>query len=76
MVQENWNFEYKPRIDAENKVNLLQHKNLESDTRKAKNIPRNFFKWHKRKNEEKTNTNIRSSEERLNIIATTRYRQH
>ena len=28
--KENWNFEYKPRIDEENKTNLLQHKDLES----------------------------------------------
>ena len=27
--KENWNFEYKPRIDEENKTNLQQHKDLE-----------------------------------------------
>ena len=26
--KENWNFEYKPRIDDENKTNLQQHKDL------------------------------------------------
>ena len=32
--KENWNFEYKPRIDNKNKTNLQQHKYLESDSRK------------------------------------------
>ena len=27
--KENWNFEYKQRIDEENKTNLQQHKDLE-----------------------------------------------
>ena len=67
MSQENWNLEYKPRIDAKQKINLLQHKNLESDTRKPKKILINFFKWDKRKSVEKTNKNIRSSKERINI---------
>ena len=31
--KENWNFEYKPRIEDEYKTNLQQHKDLESDSR-------------------------------------------
>ena len=65
--KENWNFEYKPRTDDENKTNLRQHKDLESGSREAKKIPRDFFKLRKRKSEEETNRNIRSSSERLNI---------
>ena len=65
--KENWNFEYKPRIDDENKANLQQHKDLESGSRKPNKIPRDFFKLRKRKSEEETNRNIRSSSERLNI---------
>ena len=41
--KENWNFEYKPRIDEENKTNLQQHKDLESGSRKSDKIPRDFF---------------------------------
>ena len=59
--KENWNFEYKPRIDEENKTNLLQHKDLESGSRKPNKIPRDFFKLRKRKSEEETNRNIRFS---------------
>ena len=52
--KENWNFEYKPRIDEENKTNLQQHKDLESGLRKPNKIPRNCFKFRKRKSEEET----------------------
>ena len=45
--KENWNFEYKPKIDEENKANLQQHKDLESGSRKPNKIPRNFFKLRK-----------------------------
>ena len=31
--KENWNFEYKPRIEEENKTNLQQQKDLESGSR-------------------------------------------
>ena len=65
--KENWNFEYKPRTDDENKPNLQQHKDLESGSRKSNKIPRDFFKLHKRKIADETNRNIRSSSERLNI---------
>ena len=65
--KENWNLEYKPRTDDENKTNLQQHKDLESGSRKPNRISRDFFKLHKRKSEEETNRNIRSSSERLNI---------
>ena len=65
--KENWNFEYKPRNDDENKANLQQHKDLESGSRKPNKIPGDFFKLRKRKSEEETNRNIRSSSERLNI---------
>ena len=59
--KENWNFEYKARIDDENKTNLRQHKYLESGSRKPNKIPRDFFQLCKRKSEEETNRNIRSS---------------
>ena len=59
--KENWNYEYKPRIDEENKTNLQQHKDLESGSRKPYKIPRDFFKLRKRKSEEETNRNIRFS---------------
>ena len=59
--KENWNFEYKPRIDEENKTKLLQHKDLESGSRKPNKIPRDFFKLRKRKSQEETNRNIRFS---------------
>ena len=65
--KENWNFEYKPRIEKENKTNLQQHNNVESGSRKPKKIPRDFFKLRKRKSVEETNRNIRSSSERLDI---------
>ena len=65
--KENWNFEYKPRIDEENKTNLQQHKDLESGSRKPNKIPRDIFKLRKRKSEKETNRNIRSSSERLNV---------
>ena len=47
--KENWNFEYKPRIDDKNETNLQQHKDLESDSRKPNKIPRDFFKLCKKK---------------------------
>ena len=65
--KENWNFEYKPRIDEENKTNLQQHKDLESGSRKPNKVLINFFKLRKRKSEEKTNRNIRSLSERLKV---------
>ena len=65
--KENWNFEYKPRIEDENKTNLQQHKDLESDSRKPNKIPRDFFNLYKRTSEEETYRNIRPSAERLNI---------
>ena len=65
--KENWNFECKPRTDDENKTNLQQHKDLESGSRKPNKIPRNYFKLRKRKSEEETNRNVRSSSERLDI---------
>ena len=65
--KENWNFEYKARIDDENKTNLRQHKYLESGSRKPNKIRRDFFQLCKRKSEEETNRNIRSSSERLNM---------
>ena len=65
--KENWNFEYKPRIDDENKINLQQHKDLESGSRRPNKIPKDFFKLRKRKSEEETNRNIRSLSGRLNI---------
>ena len=65
--KENWNFEYKPRIEDENKTNLQQHKDLESDSIKPNKIPRDFFNLYKRKSEEETYRNIRPSAERLNI---------
>ena len=65
--KENWNFEYKPKIDEENKANLQQHKDLESGSRKPNKIPRDIFKLRKRKSEKETNRNIRSSSERLNV---------
>ena len=65
--KENWNFERKPRIDEENITNLQQHKGMESGSRKPNKIPRDFFELRKRKSEEETNRNIRSSSERLNI---------
>ena len=65
--KENWNLEYKPRIDEKNKINLQQHKDLESGSTKPNKIPRDFFKLRKRRSEEETNRNIRSSSERLNI---------
>ena len=65
--KENWNFEYKPRTDDENKTNLRQHKDLESGSREPNKIPIDFFKLRKRKCEEETNRNIRSSSERVNI---------
>ena len=64
--KENWNFEYKPRIEDENKTNLQQHKDLESDSRKPNKIPRDFFNLYERR-EEETYRNIRPSAERLNI---------
>ena len=45
--KENWNFEYKPKVDEKNKANLQQHKDLESGSRKPNKIPRNFFKLRK-----------------------------
>ena len=68
--KENWNFEYKPRNDDENKnlkKNLRQHKDLESGSREPNKIPRDFLKLRKRKSEEETNRNIRSLSEGLNI---------
>ena len=65
--RENWNFEYKPKIDEETKTNLQQHKYLESGSRKSSKIPRDFLKLCKRKSEEESNRNIRSSSERLNV---------
>ena len=65
--KEYWNFEYKARIEDENKRNLQQHKDLESDSRKPNKIPRDFFNLYKRKSEEETYRNIRPSAERLNI---------
>ena len=65
--KENWNFESKQRIDEENKTNLQQHKDLESGSRKPNKSPRDFFKLRKRKSEEETNRNIRSSLQRLNV---------
>ena len=65
--KENWNFGYKPRIDEENKTNLQQYKDLESGSGKPDKVPRDFFKLCKRKSEEETNRNIRSSSERLNV---------
>ena len=41
--KENWNFEYKQRINEENKTNLQQHKDLESGSRKSGKIPKGFF---------------------------------
>ena len=64
--KEYWNFEYKARIEDENKRNLQQHKDLESDSRKPNKIPRDFFNLYKRR-EEETYRNIRPSAERLNI---------
>ena len=63
--KENWNFEYKSRIDEENKTNFQQHNDLEPGSRKPNKIPRDFFKLRRRKSEEETN--IRSSSERLNV---------
>ena len=65
-IKEYWNFEYKARIEDENKRNLQQHKDLESDSRKPNKIPRDFFNLYKRR-EEETYRNIRPSAERLNI---------
>ena len=67
LFKENWNFEYKPRTDDENKTNFRRHKDLESGSREPNKIPRDFFKLRKRKSEEETNRNIRSSSERLYI---------
>ena len=67
MVQRKLELEYKPRIDNENKTNLQQHKDLESGWRKPNKILGDPFKLRKRKSEEETNRNIRSSSERLNI---------
>ena len=64
--KEYWNFEYKARIEDENKRNLQQHKDLESDSRKPNKIPRDFFNLYERR-EEETYRNIRPSAERLNI---------
>ena len=50
--KENWIFEYKPRIDNENKTNLQQDKYLESDSRTHNKIPRDLFKLRYRKSEE------------------------
>ena len=61
--KENWNFEYKPRIDDKNKTNLQQHKDLESGSRKSREI---FLSCAKEKAEE-TSRSIRSSSEKLNI---------
>ena len=47
--KENWNFEYKPRIDEENKTNLQQHKDLESGSRKPKNPQETFLSCAKEK---------------------------
>ena len=44
-LKENCNFEYKPRIDDENKTNLQQHKYLESGSKKPKKIPRELVDW-------------------------------
>ena len=65
--KEYWNFEYKARIEDENKRNLQQHKDLESDSRKPNKIPRDFFNLYKITSEEETYRNIRPSAERLNI---------
>ena len=65
--KENWNFEYKSRIDEEYKTNFQQHNNLEPGSRKPSKIPRDFFKLRRRKSEEEINSNIRSSSERLNV---------
>ena len=40
---------------------------MESGSRKPNKIPRDFFQLGKRKSEEETNRNIRSSSERLNM---------
>ena len=61
LFKENWNFEYKPRINEENKTNLQQHKDLKSVLRKPNKISRDFFSCAKEKSEEETNRNIRSS---------------
>ena len=47
--KEDWHFEYKPRIDEENKTNLQQQKDLESGSGKPNKIPRDFFKLRKGK---------------------------
>ena len=65
--KENQSFEYKPRIDGENKTNLQQHNEMESGSRTLNKISRDFFKLRKRLSEEKTNGNIRSSSERLSV---------
>ena len=52
--KEKWNFEYKRRIDKENKINLQQHKDLEPGSRKSNKIPKDFFKLRKRKSEEES----------------------
>ena len=64
--KENWNFEYKPRVEDKNKTSFQQNKDLESDSRLCK-IFSDFFKLCKRKSEEETNRNVRSSTERVNI---------
>ena len=61
--KENWNFEYKPRIDDKSETNLQQHKDLESGSRKSREI---FLSCAKEK-EEETSRSIRSSSEKLNI---------
>ena len=65
--KENWNYEYKLRINEENKTNLQQHKDLESGSRKPNKIQRHVFKLCKRKSREETNREITYSSERLNI---------
>ena len=53
--------------DDRNKTNLQQHKKVEPDSRKSNKISRDFFKLHKRKCQEETIRNIKSSTERLDI---------
>ena len=65
--KEIWNFECKQSIDDGHETKLERHKDLESDSGKPYKIPRGFCKLRKRKSEEETNRNIRSSTEDLNI---------